>query len=230
MYDIYVDGKSCVRNGILPISRPNIPSPAKKINEYEVLGRDGKLYEDTGFYEDIEISMSFNYMADKDRWFEAFRQYKNFFKDVKELRFSDDVNFYYRIKKIDINTNERASKRLGKFDVTFTLDPYTYLINGKNQIILQNNLMNFYDICKPIFIIRGEGLCNLNVNGHVAICNVSGTLTIDTDLKLSYRDNGELANTAVKCDYDELVLKEESNTLSATDGFAVEIIPNWRCI
>lgn len=230
MYDIYVDGKSCVRNGILPISRPNISAPVKKINEYEVLGRDGKLYEDTEFYEDIEISVSFNYMVDKNRWFEMFRRCKKFFKNVKELQFSDDVNFYYRIKKVDIKTDERTSKRLGKFDVTFIFDPYTYLINGKNKIPLQKNLMNFFEKCKPIYLIHGEGLCNLNVNGHVAICNVSGTLKIDTDLKLSYRDNGELANTAVKCDYDELVFKEENNTLSATDGFVVEIIPNWRCI
>lgn len=230
MYDIHVDGRSCVRNGILPISRPNIPSPSKRINEYDVLGRDGKLYEDTGFYDDIEIPVSFNYMTDKNRWFEAHRYFKKFFKGAKELQFNDDANFYYRIKKISISDNKRVSKKIGKFIVTFVLDPYIYLISGKNKVKLQNNLMNFYEECKPTYLISGEGLCNLKVNDYVAICNVSGTLTIDTHLKLSYRDNGELANTAVKCDYDELALKEGNNTLSATDGFVVEIIPNWRCI
>lgn len=230
MYDIYIDGKSCVRLGIFPVKRPDIPAPHKRIKEYEVLGRDGKLYEDTGNYEDIELSMSFNYMSSQTMWADTFRKCKLLFKDAKEIQFSDDVNYFYKIKKVDINTNERVSKQIGKFDVAVTIDPYVYLMSGKNKIRIQNNLMNFYDACEPVYIIKGEGLCHLYVNDNEVLCNVSGTLTIDTHLKLSFRNNGELANTAVKCDYDELILKNGLNTLSASQQFLIEVIPNWRCI
>ena len=46
MYDIYINDISCIEQKILPTTRPDIPAPVKNYNEYDIPGRDGKLYED----------------------------------------------------------------------------------------------------------------------------------------------------------------------------------------
>lgn len=53
MYDIYINDISCIEQKILPTTRPDIPAPVKNYNEYDIPGRDGKLYEDLGTYDDI---------------------------------------------------------------------------------------------------------------------------------------------------------------------------------
>ena len=46
MFDIYINDISCIEQKILPTTRPDIPAPVKNYNEYDIPGRDGKLYED----------------------------------------------------------------------------------------------------------------------------------------------------------------------------------------
>lgn len=113
MYDIYINDISCIEQKILPTTRPDIPAPVKNYNEYDIPGRDGKLYEDLGTYDDIEITLTFNYMCAPDQWHDTFRKCKKMFLDAKTLEFSDDNEFYHRVKKAVINTNERVSKRIG---------------------------------------------------------------------------------------------------------------------
>lgn len=228
-YDIYLNfNTSCVNEGIYPVQRPSIPAPIKRYNKYTIQGRDGELYEDTGYYEDIVITIPFNYIGDVNDWFSKFRFYKKMFSSAKTLRFDDDEHWFYKVKKIDIGTNTRNSKRIGKFDVQFTLDPYSYLIAGKDVIDFNETITNNYDVSMPIYHINGNGVCHLIVNDTVCTCNVVENLTIDTDRKVSYRADGTLQNTAINKDYDLLWLVEGDNTVTISDGFTLEVIPNWR--
>lgn len=230
-YDIFIDGKSVIRLGFLVTQRPNIPAPVKKSKEYEIPGRDGKMYELLNQYEDIIITVTFNYMVNKDLWHQKFREAKKLFMKAKELIFSDDMSFYHKIKKVEIGTNERNSLRIGKFDVIFTLDPYYYLASGKTRMKLSSEkLFNQYDIAPAVYYITGEGMCTLTVNGNECECNVGQNLTIDTFLKIAYRDDGTLMNAKIDGDYDEMILVEGENEITITSGFGLEIQPNWRCL
>lgn len=231
-YDVLVDGISTKRMGFLVVQRPNISAPLKNTNEYDVPGRDGKLYEQMDTYDDVEIPISFNYMSNKDMWHHTFRQAKKIFMNAEEIVLSDDNDYYHLVKKVVIGTNERNSLRIGRFDVTFTVDPYYYLKTGKMRMKMGNTetLFNQYDKSPAIYYITGEGMCTLNVNGHECICNVGQNLTIDTFLKIAYRDDGNLMNAQVDCDFEEMMLIEGINEITISEGFNLEIKPNWRCI
>ena len=219
MYDIYIIDISCIEQKILPTTRPDIPAPVKNYNEYDIPGRDGKLYEDLGTYDDIEITLTFNYMCAPDQWHDTFRKCKKMFLDAKTLEFSDDNEFYHRVKKAVINTNERVSKRIGKFSVGVTLDPYYYSVSGKYKYPYKKVLYNGYERTRPLYFITGEGVCHLEINGTDIKCNIGQNLVIDTFLKISYRSDGTLQNTAVSGDYEDMQLKEGMNEISITDGF-----------
>ena len=230
-YDIFVDGESIANLGVFITKRPNIPAPIRKYQEYDIPGRNGKMYEMLDQYEDIEITVTFNYMVNKDLWHQKFREIKKKLNDIKELTFSDDMSFFHIVKKVEIGTNERTSLRIGRFDVVFTLDPYYYLLSGKEKIRITNGkIFNQYDIAPAVYYITGEGMCTLTVNGHECECNVGQNLTIDTFLKLAYRDDGTLMNAKINGNYEDMLLIEGENDISITSGFILEIKPNWRCL
>ena len=75
MYDIFIDGISLYSLGIYVIKRPDFPSPKKKYKEVDIIGIDGKLYQDTGLYEDMDIQIEFNYMGEVDLWHSIWRKF-----------------------------------------------------------------------------------------------------------------------------------------------------------
>ena len=230
-YDIVLNFNiSCVKEGIYPVQRPSIPAPTKRYNKYKIQGRDGELYEDTGYYDDIIIKISFNYIGSTDEWFSNFRKYKKMFSNAKTIQFNDDNQWFYKVKKIEIGTNARNSKKIGKFDVKFTLDPYCYLISGNESTELIGEFTNLYDVSMPVYRITGNGTCHLIVNGIDCMCSVTNHLIIDTARRVSYKDDGTSQNTCINKDYDMLWLLEGDNTIEITEGFSLEVTPNWRCL
>lgn len=229
-YDIYLDNISCFGISLYPTKRPDIPAPQEKIKEYEVLGIDGKLYKKTGFYEDMEIPIEFNYWPKKESWFSAYARYKKILLSCRKLRLNENDDYYFRIKKVTIGVNKRVSKNIGKFSVTFTVDPYYYLMQGLKKYPYSSVTYNQYDSCRPIYIIEGEGTAVLNVNGNECICNVGQNLFINTELMIAYKEDKTNQNTAVSCDYDDLCLVPGANTIEITSGFTLNVIPNWRVI
>ena len=189
--------------GVKPVSRPNIPTAEQEYDEIKVPGRDGNLYRKKGTLKDIPIEITYNFLSDDpEDWAEDFRSIKRRFlkESTGMLMFSDDPGYYYKVKKIDIGTNERLAKRIGKFQVTFTCEGYMYLI-----------------------------VCTLTVNGTEVTANIGGKLVIDTGLKLCYTALKETANRRLTGYYEDLYLKEGENTFSVSPGFTVKIKPNWRC-
>lgn len=232
-YDISIDGIVASSIGLLVVKRPDFPSPKKRYNEQVVLGRDGKLYQDTGLYEDIDIQIEFNYMTSPDNWHNVWRKAKKWLLSSygKKLMCSDDISMYYLIKKVEIDTNVRNSLRIGKFSVSFTIDPYTYLTDGIKKYELTGNIVNFFEVSKPIYYISGEGMCTITINNHEIKANVGQNLIIDVYRKMAFRDNGALENVAISGDFDDMVLIEGVNEISISpSSFKLQIQPNWRCI
>ena len=229
-YDILINNQSCVSLKMFPVRRPNINSPQKKYKEYDVLGRNGKLYQDLGLYEDVEVVIEFNYLTNDQNFYTMFRTFKKLIYSAKTLIFSDDAENYHRIKKVEIGTNERITKKLGRFDVTFIMDPYTYRVDGAQQYNINQVLYNSYDESLPLYYITGEGLCTLTVNGNEVTLNVGQNVYIDTSLEIAYRTDGESQSTMFTADYSSLRLLPGNNTITVTEGFNLKITPNWRVI
>ena len=232
MFYFTLDGEPSFRHKITVAYRPDFPAPEPRYTDTQVPGRDGALTEFDGTYSDINVDVEMNYITNPQNWHAAWREVKRYLLKggIRELRFSDDLSFYYKCKKVVLGTNEREFRHTAAFTATFTLAPYEYLADGKERYPYQVCAFNRYELCKPIYYITGEGMCTLTVNGNEMTANVGQNLTIDTDLQLAYRTDGTLQNTEVAGNFDELYLLPGENTISVTDGFDLKIQPNWRCL
>lgn len=210
---------------------PNIPVPQKRYTETEISGRDGKYLEEDG-YEDIVIPVELNFLIKDTRWHDETRQIKNWLlNDInRELIFKDDAAFFYKVKKVTVGEIEHTSRRIGNLTVNFECNPYTYLRDGQMKMSSKEAEQNPYLLCKPIYYLRGEGLCALTVNGKTVQANVSRSLIIDTERMLTYREDKTLQNTAITGEYEDLYLKPGRNKISVSPGFVLQIKPNWRCL
>jgi predicted phage tail component-like protein len=217
---------------LIVAKRPSIPSPIMKYNEYEVRGKNGKLYEELG-YDDIVIQVEFTFVElNQNKWNDQFRKCKKWIRDIKDskLKFSDDLAYFFNVKKVNITTTSREVVFVGKFTVEFTCEPFMYKSNGQNEIPINASMYNDYELTQPIYRITGEGLLTMVVNGVTIKVNVGQNLTIDTKKGLCYRSDGTINNIALTGNYKDLYLKEGNNTFSWSNGFTIKIVPNWRCL
>lgn len=232
MYDITYNGIAAVEYGVRVIERPDIPAAKKQITEIEIPGRDGVLIETDGTYDDIEIKVSLNYMTEKELWAQVYRDIKRWLLSdgKRELQFSDDLDYFYKVKHVEVGESSRISKCIGVITPTFLCEPFSYLISGKYEHDLEEVLYNPYHTAHPIYKIAGEGVCTLTVNGKEITANVGQNLTVNTELMLAYREDGTIMNTSVSGDYQDLYLQSGENEVSISAGVELKVIPNWRCL
>lgn len=230
-YFIVYNDKTNLDVNLLIQTRPSKPSPEMDYEEIPVPGGE-ILYKEKG-YKDIEIPISFNFISKSpNEWDKDYRRIKKWLLSKKNniLKFSDDLEVFYKVKKVVIETPERLIRRAGKFIVTFICDPYTYYSDGTNEIELAKVLYNDNLASKPVYRIIGEGLLTLTINNKIIKVNVGQELIIDTDLGLCYREDGSQSNVALSGKYKDLYLQEGENTFEWSSGFDIKIIPNWRCV
>lgn len=228
MYDLEFNGVTASSLGVKVAYRPDMPTPEKNIEEIEIPGRDGTLIEWDGTYADIEIPVDMNFIIPPKDWGYMFRRVKLWLSKTGALRFSDDSEYFYKAKNVVIDTTERTVREAGEFTANFICDPYAYAEAGLREMNFSEAAYNPGAIAKPIYQIVGEGLCTLTVNDKEFSVNVGQNATIDTDLMLTYRQDGEIMNADVTGDYANLWLQEGKNILSAPSNFTVTVIPNWR--
>lgn len=228
-YTLTYNGYTAKSKGLEISYRPPIPSAVDKMTEYVIPKRDGKLHYYEGTVEDIDISVTFSFVATEDTFGTTFREIMAWLYDDTDrtLSFSDDADWYYKVKRVTVGTDvERIHKIAGAFKVTFTCEGYAYKKSGQNPT---SNYTNSYDTSHPLYEISGSGQCTLTVNGMTMTASVVSKIYIDTDLMIAYRSGGTMANTSVTGDYSDLWLKPGSNSVSVTNGFTLVTRPRWRC-
>lgn len=211
---------------------PSIPAAQERIEEVAVPGMSGVLHIRKKCFEKTEIPIEFNYIGKEELWNEKWRQAKEWLSALNaELSLGDDANHFYRVSKVILGTNERVSRRIGRFVATFvTKDGLSYLQQGNHAVDCSEVKYNPGVFSQPIYKITGEGVCTLSVNDKSMIANVSGNIVIDTELMLAYREDGTSQNTAVKGNYEDLYLQEGDNVITVSEGFECKVIPRWRCL
>lgn len=238
MEDFYIlfNGKTNIDVGVDIVNRPTIPTPVERVN---IITRTNKedVYKHTGVYEDMTFSIEFNFdtydfeeVNVKDL-LRAIKVWLLTYQDNK-LVFSDDLDWYFKVKNVVISeTALQEIEDFGNLTVDFTVAPYQYKLAGLQPISCGATMYNEYFNSCPKYLIEGDGLCTLTINGNKLQVNVSDNCTIDTELGLCVRNDGTYHNVSNNIsDYSDFYLKTGDNTISITNGFELKIVPNWRCL
>lgn len=225
------DGEKSTEHNILFEEYPVIQMGQEEYDSVKIPGR-GTLYSTTGTYSDTMITLLIDVnMAGKagDR-ISAYIDARRFLIACKTISFCDTPGFFYKAKCVELSEVDQYSEASGDFEARFTCEPGVYLDTGIQQYDIEDVKLNRYDLCHPIYLITGEGVCTLTVNGKIMTVNVGQNLTIHTELMLAYRQDGTMQNTEVTGDYQDLYLQPGQNEISITSGFVCKVIPNWRCL
>lgn len=238
MFGVIYAGESSFGHKVSVVQRPSIIAAQEQVeNTVQIPGRVYGLAERSGYYNDVEISVDFNYVAkDPNHWTAIYRDCVAWLRKKGELKFTDDLSAFYRVRYVNVGENERANKRIGRFTATFVCQPGTYFETGKQWLELtvpdgsdHIELYNYHSQSQPIYQIIGTGECTLTVNGNTVTGTVANTMTIDTDLWLCYNDEIQ-DNVSVTGDYDGLYLMPEKNVITISEGFKLSVKPNWRML
>ena len=226
-------GKTEVENKLRIVGFPSIPATQYRAEELDVAKRNGQVYSFDGTVEDIEIPIMLEFSDSERNWFSDYQNAKKWLlqRGENQLIFSENKNFFYKVKRVWFEDSTRISMETGQFTAVFLCEGYVYLLAGQDEHASADVKNNPYDLCEPIYKITGNGSCTLTVNGKIMKATVGQNLTIDTERMLAYRESdGKLLNTSVTGDYEDLYLKPGNNTISVTSGFTLKVIPNWRCL
>lgn len=235
MFDFTLFEVSAKSKGVLVTERPSIPAPERNIDTYEVPGRDGSLTVDNDTFSSIEIPINCNFMADKpDEYGSKWREIKAWLLQggLTTLIFSDDEQAFYKVHRVTVSDPKRTSKRIGSFSITCMCSPFTYLTAGQEKQVLPASLDNLYYKSEPVYVLIGEGMFTLTVNGNSFTINVAQNAIVDVENRLIYRDDGTLVNQMSQGNIEGLILVQGSNSieLSAPEGGTAYVYPNWRSL
>ena len=231
-YRVQIGKETDVSNRIYVMRRPDVPAAEYRVTEISVPGRDGKMYVDENCIEDIEFEIEFNFMGEPDDWFAIFRRAKRWLlqKGERELRFGDDPYFFYIIKKVTIETAERVCYEIGRFTAKFICKGTQFYESGKEEVDISELNENIGIESHPVYKITGNGPCTLTVNGKTMTATVTDNIIIDTERMITYDSSGNLKNTSVSGNYEDIYLQPGENTVTVSSGFTCTVIPNWRCL
>ena len=59
------------------------------------------------------------------------------------------------------------------------------------------------------------------------MANIGQEAVINSELMISYKNDGQVINTDVSGDYEKLWLPHGNNVVSVSEGFVLTIIPQW---
>lgn len=227
-YDLIVNQtKRCRDYGIYISSRVDIPLSTMEYEDINIIGRDGTLTKEKG-YLNREIKVNFNFFNPFSMP-KQMREINTLFSNVEEIFFTDDDEVYYKVKKVSLGDVQREVRHYGFFEVTFTVEPFSFH-NRVVPITITNNytLMNptnYYSL--PKLTIYGSGDVTVTVNNTTTkFNNVEDYITVDSELLETYKDE-ILQNNKKVGDY--FVFDVGINKISFTgkvDKIVIE--PSWR--
>lgn len=226
---VYFNGIKDLDLGILPKTRPNFPALKKKYNEYTIDGKDGSEYEFMG-YEDRILTIEYNFL-DRENIHNKVRKITKWLNDIQDNRISlgDDPDYFYKVKKIEYDDIERKFKTIGRFKVTFTLNPFSYQFSTNEKIEINNNSKIYNDgdfESYPIFEIEGNGYVKLWVNDNLLELNISDSVTVDSEKELCFK-NKIIEKAREKGDFP--ILKIGINTIRF-EGNVSKVFINPNCM
>ena len=213
--------------GVKVRTRPSIPPAVEVVEEYDIPNA-GKHYYHTGRVEDIQIPVQCSFVAEPNAFQETAREVSAWLSGStdRKLIFSDDNDWFYRVKKVtDGDSFQRSLKVAAIFTITFVCEGFAYAKNGERP---SAGFTNYYETSKPLYSLTGNAAGSLTINGKSFAVNVNQNLLIDTERMIAYRSNGDLVNSSITGDYEDMWLPHGENSISVSSGLTLSVYPRWR--
>ena len=204
---------------------PEITGGESQYDTTAVAGRMGELVGREKYKSNITIKVPLALLGKFTH--QRFFIVRKWFSGSGILKISDSPETFYRVLKANIEGATRPSQKHGELTATFLCDPYEYREDGNIEYAPEDITVNPYSPCCPVYKITGEGTCELIVNGKSMSANVGQNLTIDTGRMIAFREDGEMQNTSVTGNYEDLRLPQGTVDITITKGFTLKIIPQW---
>lgn len=194
--------------GIIVESTPKISKGKKKINIYEIDGRNGFLSVDTDTYEPFSIVLECHCLdtVDKDA-------IKSLLDGYGTLSFDNERQYYAVIN--DAIPFEKVM-RFKRFQISFLVNPIAEDIIETTQNISSTpttfNIENTFYKIFPTLIINCSGNVNITINNKTFnLLDTDGTYILDCKNKVIVDSNGN--NKSSLMQYDFPTLKKGENTV-----------------
>ena len=202
---------------------PKFSGGSKVYNTYAIPGMDGELVERKDYLSNLQIECTFSIVS--KRFMDVVRNIRLWLSGSGTLVISDSPDIFYKVLKVEYGDISREIRKFGTFLTSFICMPFEFLKFGQNPV--GSVMFNPADLAKPVYTITGEGVCILTVNGYEFTVNIGQKAVINSELMLSYKNDGQLINADVTGDYEELWLPPGENTVSVSEGFSLSIVPQW---
>lgn len=198
MFNVTFNNTDCFDLGIKAIARHSLPIPSFKYKEDKAEGINGGYITEYKNVEDIEITISFNFLYINDDDFNyKKRLIKNWLRKVKDnkLSFSEDEDYYYKVKRLEVSNIEREIG-IADFEVKFICEGYEYSAYGCREIKINKNYIVFNTGVKsfPILRVVGEGNTTITFNDKSFSLNVGQEVIVDSEEELCYKDGRIVTN------------------------------------
>ena len=216
------NGETLEKHDVYLYDIPEIESSNEGYSDTAVSGRLGSILVTNGSIPNIKINCVIG--INSSDFGSIARDLKSWLKGTGELSITGDS--YYKVLYVERDNIENEIRKFGTFEVSFICTPFEFANSGKELITPGSTLNNPYALARPEYHITGEGMCALTVNGNAMQINVGQRVVIDTFNMMAYKDSEEI-NTTVSGDYEDLYLFPGNNTISISEGFTLQIKPNW---
>nr|WP_077867633.1 phage tail protein [Clostridium saccharobutylicum] len=225
------NGKKSEDVGLKIVSLPPVKLSDERIEEKEVDGRDGSLTFKKGFQAETKQVIC-DYRGNNPYKIAVWLQKEG------EVIFGNLPDRYYKARINNaIPIEQILYKQMSTFTAQFRCQPFGYLLDGKEPLILSNNSTLFNDKATyyslPTITIIGSGACTFTINNRTFNIKegFNGSITIDSYLQEVTSGNGEL----MEGDFPYLDYKDDKKNISGENIItwtgnitSCEIIPNWR--
>lgn len=209
--------------------RVKFPVATMDVEEIHIPGRDGSLTIENG-YQDIEIEIEINAMADNARSLELMTT-----SLIQDLQNTEKISFEVKkdkfniVKHVDISVIDSQIDEHKAMGIKFKCDPYYYYFSGVNPIYNPRKI-KVQSECKPkitLTLINYQQEMKVEINSQVYRLNGSkipgnaNGVVLDPNLNYVYaRSTGAVIDTPPF----DLTLSPGFNDISVTNinGFYIE--------
>lgn len=207
------NGKSSTEFSTIVVEElPDIVVPAKKVNKIQIDGKDGNIYQETG-YDDVVKTINFALKNNSE--LDAINVW---LQGSGDLTLSNEAGKKYRASVLSSFSYQREG-RFRRVAIDFTCEPYKYLENeadifcnsGVSKPVSWRQWLEWIDVggtvpCLPKFTIEGSGTITIYIDKEAKFtinAKESETVVVDCETEECFVDT-VLSNQAMNGNFVKL--------------------------
>ena len=216
--------------GVVLKDPPSYPIPAEIKEQVKVKGANGSLTESTGYFNDLELKLSFRklttfgepqYKQINDFKYKINTIFNNVPTTQSNLIFSEVPNKYYKVKSCKVGAVTKISQYEYDFEVDFICDPFLYR-QDEIELSADSNTITFQyegDVPNaPLITLTSTGAGKVRIYGKtssiVFTMPGAGTYYINQNpYSIVTKDNG----TPIITSGNYIVCSKGANTIYASE-------------